>query len=51
MTAYLIFHISNTSHHFNPFIFRIQSTGGQIHYTPDDVDDWDDDDPDDDLDI
>ncbi|XP_069978894.1 elongator complex protein 5 [Penaeus vannamei] len=30
---------------------RIQSTGGQIHYTPDDVDDWDDDDPDDDLDI
>ena len=25
--------------------------GGQIHYTPDDVDDWDDEDPDDDLDV
>lgn len=30
---------------------RIQSHGGHIHYTPDDVDDWDEDDPDDDLDI
>lgn len=32
---------------------RVQQAGvgGQIHYTPDDVDDWDDDDPDDDLDI
>ncbi|CAL4209033.1 unnamed protein product, partial [Meganyctiphanes norvegica] len=25
--------------------------GGHIHYTPDDVDDWDEDDPDEDLDI
>ena len=24
---------------------------GQIHYVPDEVDDWDDEDPDDDLDI
>lgn len=47
----LVFHISNISHDLIPFIFRIQSSGGQIHYTPDDVDDWDDDDPDDDLDI
>jgi len=30
---------------------RIQSHGGHIHYTPDDADDWDEDDPDDDLDI
>lgn len=30
---------------------RVQSSGGQIHYTPDDVDDWDEEDPDDDLDI
>lgn len=30
---------------------RVQSSGGQIHYTPDDADDWDDEDPDDDLDI
>ncbi|KAG7166217.1 elongator complex protein 5-like [Homarus americanus] len=30
---------------------RVQTQGGHIHYTPDDVDDWDDDDPDDDLDI
>lgn len=31
--------------------YRAQSLGGQILYTPDDVDDWDEDDPDDDLDI
>ncbi|XP_068220738.1 elongator complex protein 5 [Palaemon carinicauda] len=30
---------------------RVQSSGGQILYTPDDVDDWDEEDPDDDLDI
>ena len=30
--------------------FRIQSNRGKIDYT-DDVEDWDDDDPDDDLDI
>nr|XP_045617159.1 elongator complex protein 5-like isoform X1 [Procambarus clarkii]XP_045617160.1 elongator complex protein 5-like isoform X1 [Procambarus clarkii] len=30
---------------------RIQSQGGEIHYTPDDVDDWDEEDPDDDLNI
>ncbi|XP_071541026.1 elongator complex protein 5 [Panulirus ornatus] len=30
---------------------RVQSLGGQILYTPDDADDWDEDDPDDDLDI
>ena len=26
-------------------------TTGHIHYVPDDMDDWDDEDPDDDLDI
>lgn len=30
---------------------RMVSHGGHIHYTPDDVDDWDEDDPDEDLDI
>lgn len=30
---------------------RVQGEGGQIHYTPDREDDWDEDDPDDDLDI
>ncbi|KAK7085135.1 hypothetical protein SK128_000449 [Halocaridina rubra] len=30
---------------------RVQSSGGQILYTPDDEDDWDEEDPDDDLNI
>lgn len=34
--------------------FRVQNTpkqGGIIHYVPDEADDWDEEDPDDDLEI
>lgn len=34
--------------------FRVQNTsnsGGMIHYVPDEADDWDEEDPDDDLEI
>ena len=30
---------------------KTEESAGHIHYVPDEVDDWDDEDPDDDLDI
>lgn len=45
---------NTNSNHMHIYLFRVQNSsndGGMIHYVPDEADDWDEEDPDDDLEI